>query len=103
MAKLTKMKIVKQRGSYYFERSLFQRNYKVWLTLGSRFIDTFNDLNKTPRYQYIYRGVENPKSFMGKLKWSFLIAFKQCRWNMTYSIAPDPKDLEDIIWLSSLK
>ena len=102
MTKLTKMKIVEQYGSYYFERSLIQKNYRVWLTFGSRFINTFNGMKKTPRFKYILDGVEHPISLIGKIKWSFLIAFKQCRWNMTYSIAPSPEDLNDILWLKSL-
>jgi hypothetical protein len=101
MTKLTKMKIVEQRGSYYFKRSLLQKKYYVWLEFIPQIIKRFQSI-KDDKYEYIWTGVKQPKTFFGKFKWATVYAFIHCRWNMTYSIAPSPQDLDDIRWLRSL-
>ena len=95
------MKIVEQMGSFYFKRSLLEKNYSIWLEFGTISLKTFKSMDIT-EHPYLLPGIKQPKTLAGKIKWTLLLTFKQCRWGMTYSIAPSPEDIDDIRWLRRL-
>lgn len=96
------MKIVEQHGGYYFERSVLQKKYSVWLKFGAETLNVFKSIPRNSDNKYFLPGIKFPKTLIEKIKCSLIVAFIRCRWNMTYSIAPNPKNLEDLLWLRSL-